>query len=112
MQQDTLSSRNAEMEKLKVMLNGMSDSKISVKDKGGETALRTATKRDLTRAGIALLNAGAQAVVADNNNNNDHPLHHVCHSRNLRLAKELLANNADIEAKGRYGETPLGMACR
>ncbi|KAJ3460923.1 hypothetical protein MRS44_011790 [Fusarium solani] len=110
MHEDNHPSSDAEIEKLRAMLDGASKSRINAKDEKGQTALYIAVERDLTKAAIELLNAGVQTTVADNTN--DHPLHIACYSGNLQLAKELLANNADIEAKGEYGETPLGLACR
>ncbi|WAO91510.1 Hypothetical protein NCS54_00898500 [Fusarium falciforme] len=110
MHQDNHPSSDAEIEKLRAMLDGASKSRINARDERGQTALYIAVERDLKKAAIELLNAGAQTTVADNTN--DHPLHIACYSGNLQLAKKLLANNADVEAKGEYGETPLGLACR
>ncbi|KAI8663874.1 hypothetical protein NCS55_00893500 [Fusarium keratoplasticum] len=110
MHQDNHPSSDAEIEKLTAMLDGASKSRINAKDEKGQTALYIAVERDLKKATIDLLKAGAQTTVPDNKN--DHPLHIACYLGNLQLAKKLLANNADIEAKGEHGETPLGLACR
>ncbi|KAM0433542.1 hypothetical protein ACHAPT_004422 [Fusarium lateritium] len=110
MSQDDHPSSDAEIEKLKVMLNGMSKSKINAKDKDGKTALHIAAERGLRRAGIKLLSAGARVGVQDKERNQ--PLHYACSSGNLWFAKELLAKKANIEARGQWRATPLIVACR
>ncbi|KAL2678527.1 hypothetical protein Neosp_009275 [[Neocosmospora] mangrovei] len=110
MHQDSHPSSDAEIEKLKAMLDGATKSMINSKDEKGQTALHIAVERDLKKVAIELLNAGAQTTVADNTN--DHPLHIACYLGNLQLVKELLAKNANIEARGEYDYTPLGLACQ
>jgi ankyrin repeat protein len=79
--------------------------KVNVKDKGGDTPLHYASRRDYAsgRDVVKLLIAKGADVNAKNNQGNS-PLHNASDRDMLEL---LIAKGADVNAKDNEGDTPL-----
>lgn len=100
-------AKSGNVEKLQVLFKA--DSKvIHARDSDGSTALHCATWRGYQSVVDFLLKAGAGVNL---HSNNEHwgttPLHAAAHANRAAIAKMLIDNGADVNARDRAGRTPL-----
>ncbi|MCA9667574.1 MAG: ankyrin repeat domain-containing protein [Myxococcales bacterium] len=74
----------------------------------GQTALNWAARRDATEVGLALLQRGADATLAETSGLT--PLHFAAQEGNAKLVQALLERGADPRAENYSGVTPIDRA--
>jgi ankyrin repeat protein len=81
---------------------------LAARDKDGSTPLHCAVWKGQERVVVALIEAGADVNV---HNENDHwgttPLHAAAHANQAAIAQLLIDHGADVSAKDLEGRTPM-----
>jgi cytohesin len=95
-----------EIGSVKTLLNGNAD--VNAVDSGGRTPLYDAAWRHIEIVNL-LLNAGAQVNIAERKSG-ETPLHSAVLHDKLNIVEALLSAGADVNAKDKWGSTPLHFA--